>query len=138
MTAMAKFMGAKSHFEALAIKPSVFVKIVKNRFRQSRLLQNLYLSFRRSYRFALGLKMTAICKFICALITLLSSTTFRFCVNREKPFSAIAIVAKFVTQLPMVIQTCSWAQNDHNIMQVYLHALLTSLGGEPTPIFLEK
>ena len=63
--------------------------------------------------------MTAICKFICALITLLSSTTFRFCVNCEKPFPAIAIVGKFVTRLLKVVETCFWAQNNRN-MQVYL------------------
>ena len=63
--------------------------------------------------------MTAICKFIYALITLLSSTTFRFCVNREKPFLVVAIVAEFVTHLLKVVDTCFWAQSDCNILQVY-------------------
>ena len=57
--------------------------------------------------------------------------TFRFCVNREKPFSAIAIVAKFVTQLLKVIQTWSWAQNDHNICNCkFIRALLTLLSSK--------
>ena len=55
------------------------------------------------------LEMTTICKFICALITLLSSTTVRFRVNRKKTFFAIMIVTKFVTQLLKVVETWLWS-----------------------------
>ena len=48
--------------------------------------------------------MTAVGKFIFALITKLSSRSFRFHVNREKLFLAFAIVAKFVTQLLEVVE----------------------------------
>ena len=76
--------------------------------------------------------MTAICYFICALITSLSSITFRFSVNHEKPFSGVVKTGfqelqslKIVTQHLKVVETCFWAQNDRNVC--YFVCELTTL-----------
>ena len=61
--------------------------------------------------------MTAIGDFILALIASLSSTTFRFRVNREKPFLPLRFSQNHVypiSQLLKVVETCFWVQNDRN------------------------
>ena len=59
--------------------------------------------------------MTAMCKFIVALITTLSSTVLHFRVNRKK----LSRYVKILTSLLKVVGTLFWALNDHNV-QVYI------------------